>query len=465
MSVKDSNLTWQLIDFCNNLKKGGLYVVGDVLMGDVQAAGTKAVRLERLWNDFIPIAKVKAFAEVQLAQQSWRQGAQNLMLSAGLGGMKPNTVVLPFPNFARKHDNTLGDSSQHAGDSALGNTLPMTSTSSLDPVIAEKLEELKAIHGQDQIFQREQTSKVSMEDEFMGSIEDAFVLSKNILIARNFEKLDKNRIMAKCRGDFVGGNEEPRLSEDAVDDNSHASFTQDTEPSTSEVAMAVSPNKPKKRRLLSKRVAKNNGNEQYIDIWFTDEIDPEDLRSFSGSLSLMLQLAHGLNRTDIWQECTQIRLVQLLEQTATHPIQEDVKAYHRERLESLLSESRINAKVEIMVMTNDQQLRPCSIANSMTQYQTNSEVSDEQQLQRMKKLNEFIREHTYDSAVLFLNLPRIHDERLSLESHKGASRNSMKFECKNAVHYVEEVSQLTEGLPPTVLAAAGRNQTVITTEI
>jgi hypothetical protein len=210
-------------------------------------------------------------------------------------------------------------------------------------------------------------------------------------------------------------------------------------------------------------------NELFIDIWFTDDIDPEDLRTFSGSLSLMLQLAQGLNRTDIWQECTKIRLVQLLEQSASHPIEEDVKAYHRDRLDGLISESRINATVEMLTMTSEHQLRSCSIANSL---RPASQIEDREDndVERMTRLNSFIKGHTENSAVLFLNLPRVHHD-----SKKAADQDNVKAVdgeefrttrgSKDAKQYVEELSCLTEGLPPTVLTAAGRHQTLMTTEI
>jgi len=51
--------------------------------------------LNRLYQDYIDQLNLKGFAEV-ICAPSVRHGMQALMLSAGIGGMKPNTVVLGF---------------------------------------------------------------------------------------------------------------------------------------------------------------------------------------------------------------------------------------------------------------------------------------------------------------------------------------------------------------------------------
>ena len=368
-----------LIDFCNSLKKGGLYVIGDVMVGNLQTIGDSCIQAQDKWNDFIPQVNVKAFSEVILAE-TFRSGCQTLMLSAGLGGMRPNTVVLPFlmdqsqaPTMIRQqsHQNVSGDA-------------------------IEKLEELERIHdgitvdtrarrkeSSGQVELNLTTSITARAEEFVGIIRDALFLNKNLLVARDFHLLDKSLIVSQVK---YGPAQEGTV--DAVP------------------------------------VKKSQREQVYIDIWFTDELDANDLLSYSGGLSLMMQLAHGLNRTDIWQECSSIRIVHLLRKHQDDVVTEEMLQYHRDRLELLLIDSRVQAEFEVLVMN----LGPDDEHHQAT--------------------NAFLRQHTSKSAILFLNLPI-----------------PPPTTAENDVEYVNDLTALTDGLPPTVLSLAGQRQTVIATEI
>ena len=132
------------ITFCNLLKKGGLYIIGDIIL--VHKEGTpyrveivenksnghqssnkidskkdsqmmlintkpdiilmKDVEyLTNLWNRIIDKLAIKGFYEVCVGE-SYTEGASNLMMLSGLGGMKINTVVMPYP------ERLLGDGNQ-----------------------------------------------------------------------------------------------------------------------------------------------------------------------------------------------------------------------------------------------------------------------------------------------------------------------------------------------------------------
>eukprot|EP01047_Picozoa_sp_COSAG01_P065584 COSAG01_NODE_8887_length_2626_cov_2.205382_5_plen_141_part_00 len=52
-----------------------------------------------LWHRFIDEARFKAFIEIVLEQESRpRLGVANLVMCTGIGGFKPNTLVLLFPD-------------------------------------------------------------------------------------------------------------------------------------------------------------------------------------------------------------------------------------------------------------------------------------------------------------------------------------------------------------------------------
>ncbi|PKI83832.1 hypothetical protein MVES1_002361 [Malassezia vespertilionis] len=88
---------WNLIMFCNSLKKGALYILGHVLKGDFHACLPELHKQHLAWLKLVDVSKVKAFVDIVVADNE-REGARNLILSAGLGGMRPNIIVLGFPS-------------------------------------------------------------------------------------------------------------------------------------------------------------------------------------------------------------------------------------------------------------------------------------------------------------------------------------------------------------------------------
>ena len=96
--INDPRKQYKLIQFCNSLKKGALFVLGHVIISDdFGAAVPEARRQQAAWTKYIDFSKIKAFVNVAIAPQiQW--GTRNIVLSAGLGGMRPNIVVMGFYN-------------------------------------------------------------------------------------------------------------------------------------------------------------------------------------------------------------------------------------------------------------------------------------------------------------------------------------------------------------------------------
>ncbi len=86
-----------LLQACNYLKRGGIYVVGNVIVSEHidDVSRKQLLETEELWLDAVANYKVKAFSQVLVAPSA-RFGYHNLMTTAGLGAMTPNTVVLPL---------------------------------------------------------------------------------------------------------------------------------------------------------------------------------------------------------------------------------------------------------------------------------------------------------------------------------------------------------------------------------
>ena len=80
------------------MKKGGLYVLGHIIVTtDFQESFPEVKRQQSAWMKYIDFSKVKAFPQVAICPtMEW--GARSVVLSAGLGGMRPNIAVLGFFN-------------------------------------------------------------------------------------------------------------------------------------------------------------------------------------------------------------------------------------------------------------------------------------------------------------------------------------------------------------------------------
>ena len=100
--------------FCNFLKKGGIFVVGGVVQGTVREAAPKRERMFVHWINFIKEKKLKAFASIVIAP-SCRVGYNSLVLSAGLGALNPNIVVVPFATLSDE-ESELSDSKSDLAD-------------------------------------------------------------------------------------------------------------------------------------------------------------------------------------------------------------------------------------------------------------------------------------------------------------------------------------------------------------
>lgn len=100
--INDPRRNLKLIHFCNSLKKSGLYVLGHVMITDDFSEDLAELRKQQnAWHRLVEAIKVKAFVQVGVAKDEvW--GAMNLCLSSGLGGMKPNLVVMAFFNLAER---------------------------------------------------------------------------------------------------------------------------------------------------------------------------------------------------------------------------------------------------------------------------------------------------------------------------------------------------------------------------
>ncbi|XP_063786769.1 solute carrier family 12 member 9 isoform X2 [Pseudophryne corroboree] len=181
LMVSNPRTSCQLIKFINDLKKGGLFVMGHVETGDLDTLPSDPVQAHySFWLSLVDKLNVKAFVDLTLCP-SVRQGIQQLLRITGLGGMKPNTLVLGFYDDASPDDYFLQDSAFTPGLSPQDDPFGVDAASlqaHFPPVRCP-----------------ESPRHVS-PTEYVAMICDALKMHKNIVLARGFPSLTRPGISA-----------------------------------------------------------------------------------------------------------------------------------------------------------------------------------------------------------------------------------------------------------------------------
>ncbi|XP_063154800.1 solute carrier family 12 member 7 isoform X2 [Candoia aspera] len=97
----------RLLSFTSQLKAGkGLTIVGSVLPGTYIDKYAEAERAEENIRSLMGTERTKGFCQI-IVSSSVRDGISHLIQSAGLGGMKHNTVLMAWPQSWKQTDNTF----------------------------------------------------------------------------------------------------------------------------------------------------------------------------------------------------------------------------------------------------------------------------------------------------------------------------------------------------------------------
>lgn len=160
-----------LIHFVNDMKKGGLYVVGHVKTGEFKDNEVDpTVEEYTQWLSLIDHMKVKAFVELTLAK-SVREGIQHLVRISGMGAMKPNTICLGFYDEEACVDFLDDDNSPYRT-----NKFSSSNTGVLFPY--RKKNEIKSLS----------------PEEYVSIVGDILRMRKNVCLCRHFHRLNKKTI-------------------------------------------------------------------------------------------------------------------------------------------------------------------------------------------------------------------------------------------------------------------------------
>lgn len=188
MLVVNPRSSFNAVQFANQMKKGGLFVLGHVVTSEVSAK-SKALLTHQMhgWHELDRIAKIKAFVECTISP-SIRLGIQSLIMSSGLGGMKPNILLLGFYRESSGVDELVDyrqNEEERQRKMMFSNPKRVRD---VDTVMSQflPLEESRRVQ-----------EKISAKD-YVGVIVDALTLGKNVGIFRNFAKLIRRIAFAKA---------------------------------------------------------------------------------------------------------------------------------------------------------------------------------------------------------------------------------------------------------------------------
>lgn len=184
-----------LIDFVNDIKKGGLYVIGNVKKGTIESYDEDPCYKESSqWVTLVDNMRIKAFVELTLTS-TIKEGINNLIRLSGLGGMKPNTIILGFYDSLMPED-LLKDRPFLRRRKLLNYGLNNNNYSSTS------FQNIMNSFGFDNLRQTDDEKQLSLDD-YVDIIRNINKLKKNVCIARKFNTLKKETLVAKGKPFYI----------------------------------------------------------------------------------------------------------------------------------------------------------------------------------------------------------------------------------------------------------------------
>ncbi|KAH9821695.1 amino acid permease-domain-containing protein [Melampsora americana] len=194
--TNDPRHDWNQIVFCNSLKKGGLYVLAHIIKSEFSSESIRELQEQQLnWLSLVDISNIKAFVDITLAPDE-RVGARHLLLTSGLGGMRPNICMLGFPTNLKwrrrgKLFNGEDETVSNGANERRQKRMKRRSDSSLTVkgLIIDSVSEVK-IDCLGSLPTDSQRSETPIKPiDFVGIIEDSLSLNKSVGLTYGFEKL------------------------------------------------------------------------------------------------------------------------------------------------------------------------------------------------------------------------------------------------------------------------------------
>jgi len=282
--------TPNLIEVTNSLKKGGLFIIANILVGDWKDNLGMHAHLHKMWLILIKTAKWKAFMDLIIAP-SVRLGVQNLVLSSGVGGMKPNTVVIGYFAVSKERSN-----------------------------FNVELKLPPEVHQQIRKFPDDSDNLV--EQDYVSILKDINTAGKNLLIARNFEQLDISRIKAAS----------------GVRDSFPHFGVQKAETMTIDIWIV--------EEFVSNFNTTESSLAEFPHTFFVSEnFADRSFMEYSDTSALIIQLGYILHSATMWKHHTKLRAVSIVRDA-------EQVAPETDRLSAYLYKCRVKADVEVLCLND-----------------------------------------------------------------------------------------------------------------
>lgn len=184
-----------LIEFGNDVKKGGLFVLGNVKTGNLNEIDEDPCAKELpLWMNLVDNLRVKAFIELTLSN-SLKDGMHNLIRISGLGGMKPNTIMMGFFDNSMPVDllsaRPFPKKRRHYGANGFA------PNGSINGSLVQSSPQFKKLRETDDLENR------IVLDDYVDIIRDILKMKKNLVISRNLNSINKAEMKSKVEPIYI----------------------------------------------------------------------------------------------------------------------------------------------------------------------------------------------------------------------------------------------------------------------
>jgi len=355
-----------------------------VVVGTPATRVSEFDKIQNRWLELIDKSGIKAFSDAAI-NSSVADGFASLVIGSGLGGMRPNTVVMqqfkpasstPVP-FLRADSTT--SATREDCKAVLGALQKTIGGCTSDSTSANTV----GLYG-------------GSAETYLSVMRNVLQFNRNLCISWNFHLMDKTFLVS-----------------------------------------------------FYKQMLKDKKERMTIDIWGFDNMETfKEWDDINGILSLQIQLAYGLFRTDIWND---MKLRVLLVVSEGKLVSQEFPTAERmsgdlgggsldaamERLKRLLNEIRVPASCEVVQMDGWSNNSP-------------SEANGVWKEEYVGAVNKVIRDYssTDSSSVAFLPLP----------PPPAASDKADDL-------YLTRMSALCHELPPTMLVRGGSDKSIMTTDL